>query len=553
VTQWPSSASRCPVLLTCTLVFCVVLGACSPAPPAAPKGVLAVKPPENLAELDVTVRDQFNEYWKALEDARPDSEQAGIAWGHLGQWFYVYRYEASAESCFGNAGLLDPGEARWPYYQGLIAMHRGELEQANSRFKRSAELAPDMPAAQIELGNVAITQSKLDVADSHFHKVLSLNSNDVRALFGVGQVALARGNPEAARDAFEQLLVLQPEASQVHYSLALAWRQLGDRKRAAEHMAKVPDDNGDQISLSSDDPWSVELSALDQGAVALTRRAVRAAHRGNHGDAALLFGRAVIANPDGPDNRVNYAKALIAIHQPDGAIEQLVKALALSKDEPEPASRAHVALGSVYASQGRESPAEAEFRSALANDPASVEAHVQLGRVLQSQKRYEEALAEYASVREMAGAYTEVRFWHAALLVILNRRDEASKAIEDDISQLGDDSHLRLLLARILVTSADAKQRDLIRARQLLGDPVRPDVFYAESAAMVAAAEGRFADAVAWQHASLAPLVDDRTRLAAHIARRRLALYEQRLPCRNPWEVTERVVFKRIAAPASPP
>jgi hypothetical protein len=87
--------------------------------------MLAVKPPENLEQLDVTVREQFNEYWKALEDAHPGSREPGIAWGHLGQWFYVYRYEASAESCFGNARLLDPGEARWPYYQGLIAMHRG--------------------------------------------------------------------------------------------------------------------------------------------------------------------------------------------------------------------------------------------------------------------------------------------------------------------------------------------------------------------------------------------------------------------------------------------
>jgi Flp pilus assembly protein TadD len=546
MTWRPLTASRHLLHLTCCVLICATLAACSPAPPA---NIVLVTPPGDLDQLDATVRDQFNDYWKALNDSRLGGKELGAAWGRLGQWFDVYHYEVSAESCFENARLLDPDEARWPYYQGLIALHRGELDLAKSRFARSAKLAPDEPAPQVQLGNLELALSQLEAAESRYHQALLLNKNDAGALFGIGQVALARGNPEAARDALEHLLALQPEASQVHYSLALAWRQLGDRKRAAEHMSKIPEENSDQVGLAVDDPWTIELNALDQGAVALTRRAVRAAHRGKRGDAAVLFGRAVVANPQGPDNRVNYAKALIAIHQPDGAIEQLLKALELSKDQPESASRAHVALGSLYAAQRREALAEAQFRSALENDPASVEAHVQLGRVLQSQARYEEALTEYASVRNMSGANTEVRFWHAALLVVLKRQDVARKAIEEDISRLGGDSRLRLLLARILATSADADQHDLARARELLGDEAKPDVFYAESAAMVAAAEGRFADAIAWQRATLPSLTNERTRLAAHIARRRLALYEQRRPCQNPWETTERVVFRKVAAP----
>lgn len=533
-------------LIGCFFALCVSIAGCTRA---LPEGIVEVTPPLDLAALDVTVREQFNSNWKALDEESGGGKALGVAWGRMGQWFDAYRYDDSADRCYTNARLLDPEEGRWPYYQGLIAVQRGDLELAGKQFAKAAELAPEMPGPWVQLGDLAFAQVQLDAAESGYRNALKLDADNPGGLFGIGRVAIARNDPDAAIESLEHLLTLQPNASEVHYSLALAWKQLGDSDRFMQHMSKVPEDNGDQVLLVPRDPWISELNSLDRGAVALTRRAVNAANRGERGDAVMLFGQAAIADPKGPDKRINYAKALIAIGQTAGAVEQLQKALELAADLPESAARAHMVMATLYATHGQSIPAEAHYRAALDIDPLSVDAHIQLGRLLQARGNYEEALAEYATLRKIGSASTEVCFWHAAILVIVHRYDDARKAIEEDLERLGDDARLRQLLARVLVTTPGAMPLDIARARELLGVEKAPDAFFAETAAMLAAADGRFPEAEAWQRAAIAVLDGASTRLPMHIARRRLILYSQQLPCLNPWETSERVISRKIAPP----
>ena len=66
---------------------------------------------------------------------------------------------------------------------------------------------------------------------------------------------------------------------------------------------------------------------------------------------------------------------------------------------------------------------------------------------------------------------------------------------------------------------------------------------------MVAAAEGHFEQAAAWQRSAVAALEDVRPRSSVHTARRRLVLYESGKPCRTPWEVLETQVLRPVSAP----
>ena len=52
------------------------------------------------------------------------------------------------------------------------------------------------------------------------------------AIAGLGTVAMRREQYDVAIDRFESALKLQPEASQLHYRLALADRHTGGRGRA---------------------------------------------------------------------------------------------------------------------------------------------------------------------------------------------------------------------------------------------------------------------------------------------------------------------------------
>lgn len=533
----------------------VAVAACAERPSS---DLEEVERPPDLEQLDQAVRRQLEELWQRLDDTGGDGRKAserGAAWGALGQWFDVYGYADSAERCYTNARRLDPEEARWPYYLGSLAENTGDLDAAEGYFEAAAELAPDVVAPRVRLGDLALRHQDPDRAEIFYREVLAVHPNDPGALLGSGRLALLRGDAAAALEPLETLVALQPEAVQVHYSLGLAWRQLGDEEGAAEHFRQVPEENLDQVFLVFDDPWERELQLLDRGARNFTRRGVRAFRRGQHERAAVLLGRAVAADPDGAEKRINYALALREAGRFAAAAAQLEVALRQSADDPRMAARAHLQLGRLLAAGGRPAAAIPHLEATLAIDPQSVPAHVALGRLYHNQGRLEAALAHYARVRQIDRPFAATRFWHAALLIVLGRRRDALESLTEDLRELGDERQLHLLLARLLAVSPEsmapeAGLRDVARARQILaGETAPPDVLFAETAAMVAAADGRLAEAVAWQRAAVDALADVRPRRAAHTARRRLVLYERGEPCRNPWEARETPILEAVEAP----
>jgi len=72
----------------------------------------------------------------------------------------------------------------------------------------------------------------------------------------LGQVALARRDFRAAAEHLEAALAAVPEASRLHVPLAMAYRGLGDRARAEEHLAKAG-----AVGLRAPDPCSTESRA----------------------------------------------------------------------------------------------------------------------------------------------------------------------------------------------------------------------------------------------------------------------------------------------------
>lgn len=525
-------------------MLCLAVAACG-SPELAP-----VDEPPDLEQLDEAVREQFETLWCDLEEAPRDRSERGAAWGALGQWFDVYGYTMSAERCYSNAHGLDPKEPRWPYYLGRLAEEAGDLEAARAFFTTAAEMAPGEVAPRVRLGNLALRRQDAESAEVLFRDVLAVRPESPGALLGRARLALLRGDAAAALEPLEALASQQPEAAEVHYSLGLAWRQLGDEERAAEHLRKVPEENLDQIFLDLGDPWERELKLLDRGARNLTQRGVRAFRRGEHERAAVLLGRAVAADPEGPEMRVNYALALRETGRWAAAAEQLEEALRGAEAGSMFATKAHLELGRLLAARGRPAAGAVHLEAALALDPHSTIAHLELGRLLHNEGRLDEALGHYAAVRQADRRLAGTRFWHAALLILLDRRQEALDSLEEDLRELGDERRLRLLLARLLAAAPESGLRDVDRARQLLDSPAAPaDVLFAETAAMVAAEEGRFEEAAAWQRAAVDALADVRPRTAAHTARRRLVLYERGEPCRNPWEARETPIVTAVERP----
>ncbi len=517
--------------------------------PSATANLEEVEPPPDLEQLDQSVRSQFDSLWRDGSVAEEASGPGGgAAWGALGQWFDVYDYADSAGRCYRNAMRLDAQEPRWPYYLGVLAEAAGELEDADELYRRSSQLAPEALEPRVRLGELALVRQDLDLAGQLFGELRDRWPNSPGVLLGLGRLALLEGDPAAAVGPLEELLELQPEAVPVHYSLGLAWRRLGDEAKAADHLQRVPEDNLDQVTLTLDAPWMMELQALDQGARTFTRRGVRAYRRGDHEQAVVLLGRAVASDPEGPEKRLNFGMALRTTRRWQAAGEQLQRALDLSEPDSDLAARAHLELGRLFAERGRPAAAESHLARALEIDPQSIPARLELGRLYQRQGRLEEALGQYATLRSVDRPLPGARFWYAATLSLLERPGEAVRALDEDLERLGDERRLRLLLARLLSAAPDSDLRDVERARALITAAEGPvDVLYAETVAMVAAAQGRFDEAVSWQRSAVDALAGARPRTAVQTARRRLELYEHQEPCRNPWEAREAPIPRTVS------
>ncbi|MEZ5047985.1 MAG: tetratricopeptide repeat protein [Chitinophagaceae bacterium] len=541
----PLPAGMLASLALCLAMLLVLTGCSEPQPPEAPLAVVA--PPVDLAELDLAVRQQFKERWDALQAATPGSKESATRWGEVGQWFDAYHYRDSADASYANAAQLDAGEPRWPYYRGHIALDRGDLDMAMEEFARAANLAPDMAAPRVQMGNIAMTQLHVDVAKDAFDRALKIDATDPEAQLGLGRVALEQGDPEGAREILEPLLQSQPDVGQLHYLIGLSWRQSGDRVKAAEHFSKVPQESLNQVPLSTSDPWMREVQLLDRGVVTLTRRGVREIQHGELRHGTLLLAQAVKANPSTAETHINYAQALRRVGRPNHARDELQEALRLAGDSPETTAKAHLALASLLTSMGQLDVAEPHLHEVLDFDPRSVDALLQLGRIKQRQGQVEAALGQYAAARDLAGEREDVCFWHAAMLLRLDRIKLAQDALQADIDRLGEARSLRLLLARLLAAKDSPSTKDVDSAKKLLQSAAgQPDVFFAETAAMVAAADGAFAQAISWQDEAVATLAESRRHAALKTARRRLQLYREGMPCRNPWEDAESMVTTKI-------
>lgn len=511
-----------------------------------------VEPPAALAELDLAVREQFHALWAGSADAAPASE-ARRNWGELGMWFHVYRFEDSAVRCYRNALLIEPDDPRWPYFLGMLSAGAGDAVSARRHFERALALAPDAAHIHVYLADLALTSADLQAAEDGYRRALAANANDPAARLGLGKLSLQRGDARAALSWIEPLAAEQPEAGEVLYPLAAALRQLGEHARALDLMRRIPSDNVQQIALAREDPWWKSLQRMDRGARQLSRRGVRAARQGRQGEAAVLFGAAVRADPEGPEERVNYALALAELGRLQEAMAQLEKALQLAPDGSDMRAKVRLERGRLLARAGRTADAERAFRALIEDRPTEAPPRIELSRLLHSRGDLESALVAYEGLRELGRNDPELAFWHAAALLGLGQIHRAADQLRSDAAQLPDAQRLSLLRLRTRLPS-DARDREALNAEiEALADATaHPDVLFAESLAMAMASLDRFAHAERWQRAAVEALTPARMSRPLQIAQRRLTLYREGKPARTRWERLERPIDLPVVPPGSP-
>jgi tetratricopeptide (TPR) repeat protein len=164
----------------------------------------------------------------------------------------------------------NPDWMRWNNF-GIAYLDQLQYSDAMAAFEKVVALRPDYADGFINLALTDIQWEKYTEARPHLDKALALSPGNARALYYMGLVERRCGNPEAeigdlekvvraypkaieplrelgisyyqnhrtdeARTTFETLQTIEPDDLAAHYNLAVIYRRLGMKEKAAEQAA----------------------------------------------------------------------------------------------------------------------------------------------------------------------------------------------------------------------------------------------------------------------------------------------------------------------------
>ena len=525
------AARRCA--LGVLVAAACALPACGPAGGVDAPGLQPVELPD-LDGAHASVRTQVQAAGAALDAAGGSSaEERAAASGRLGLLLMAAEYLEAAEPSLMNAVRLAPREFRWTYYLAHLYRQQGDLEHAAEYFERAHDRRPDDFPALVWLISTRLRLGQPEAVEPLLAKARALRPGSAVVRFQEGRTAAANRDHAATVEHLTAVLRLDPNASVVHYPLAMAYRALGDLEAAEYHLDRAGETGDGEGELGLTDPLMADLSDLLSTPQAHRERALEADANGDRPEAVRQFRMAVELDPADPLLRLSLAMAYDRAGNARAAVPELETALRFDPD----LTQAHYVLGTLLERGGRDAQAIDRFTTAAAQDPRSAEAQLRLANALRRTGRVEASLVPYREALAADPGADEARFGEAMALARLGRHREARERLEEALLRTPGHPQFATALARLLAASPDARVRDGRRAFEIaeavVAEHQTTDV--AETMAMALAELGEFRGAMEWQRLAVDVANDaGRPDLAARMSDN-LARYGRGEPCRTPW------------------
>ncbi|MCP3964330.1 MAG: tetratricopeptide repeat protein [bacterium] len=420
---------------------------------AAESPELLPVPEPSLVGMEAAVRAQLSEGLADLRSFRdqPGGDRAELAeaFGGMGQIYLAYDLTAPAEACLRNAHALQPADFRWPYLLGALHQNERRLDEAFAGFEAALELEPRDLAALVRTGNVLLARDEPEAARPYFERAVALGAPRAAALAGLAKVAAAAGEHETAVQHFEAALEEQPEASALHYPLAISLRELGRIDDARARLALRGD-----VRPQFPDPVAANLLQLATGAGVHLMYGNRALRQGNVEAAAERFRKAVAANPRSAPAQQALGSALYQLGDADGAIRHFSASLALDPENP----ALHYNLATILVEREQDDQAVRHFQAALSQAPDYHNARYNLATALARMGRSKEAEGHYRTLLETDPTDVGSRFYLAQTLRQLGRTEEAAELLSALVDEEPGRVRARLLLAAVSMSSGDTER-----------------------------------------------------------------------------------------------
>ena len=333
-----------------------------------------------------TLRAARQETVELMEGLTIDKSALALSFGNLGNLYQLYNVHTLAEQCYANARGLEPGNFRWAYYAAYLALSAGRIEQAIERLGDAGRLNPDYPPLALRLGQASYELNRLDQAREQLQRAAEVPGLRAAALYYLGQIALLERNYPLAVEQLETALTIDPEASQLHYPLARAYRGIEKVEQARKQLAR----RGKQMP-AIEDPLVLELKALEKGARRFYARGMQEVERGEYEKGVQSFRSGLAKDPDNLNARVSLARSLFLAGETEQAKTALEQVLQQAPDQ----RLANFLMGVLLDSRGQSEAAAGYYAAVLKRDPEHAGASFFLANQLLLNHRFEEAAIHY--------------------------------------------------------------------------------------------------------------------------------------------------------------
>jgi tetratricopeptide (TPR) repeat protein len=521
----------------------------------SPVGQLRPVPVPDLIQVESDVRlalQKAREHLDLLIVGDADPLELSESYGNTGLLYHAHLILEPAAACYRNAALLSPKDYRWPYYLGYLQHQAGRLEQAAEAYRIALQLKPDSAVARLRLGRIYLELGRLEQAESLLRKAARQPGLEGAALFELGKLAFARRDFAAARDALLDALQVDPNASRIHYTLALAYRGLGELEPARRHLALRGDRDPDLV-----DPLVDLMAELPTGQRMLYHSGMNAAHREEYRLAARFFQDGIALEPDNLNARVSLARFLYLSGESDAAEAHLEQVLERAPEQV----LANLLLALLLESRGEGEAAMVRFRRGMDSDPSHPGVHYFMAGALMRRGEYAASVRHYEEVLRQTLENAGAGYWHIIASIKAGvSHAELRESLEVAYSRYPEDPAIGYFFSALLAASPDDTVRDGTRALAIAEALYRrhASLEHGELLAMAYAENGQFEQAVSIQNqvmtsASAMFRFDLVRRMNANLER-----YLAGQPCRNPWAEADLVYLTppigvRTAFKAYPP
>ena len=332
--------------------------------------------------------------------------------------FYARGNLHAAEVSCRQLLQLHPAQADALHILGLVALRRGDRQDALDHIRKAIAADPNRPQPHNSLGVLLKQTGDAGAAESAFRTAIALQPDYSEALTNLGNVLCEAGRLTEAETMHRRAVELAPRYAEGHNNLATAlagqerWGEAVEECRVA--VALEPNNAEFQVnlgySLSAIKAWE-EASRVFQRAVELAP-----GHADAHANLGIALFRldrpqeaeaahrtATKLRPNSAHIWVNLGVAQTDLNQPDAALESCRKALDLEPNFPD----AFNCMGFALKQKGDIDGALAVFERAIRLRPDYYKAHNNLGTVLQAQARFDEAFAAFSKSVEIMPEYAE--------------------------------------------------------------------------------------------------------------------------------------------------